>query len=277
MRKTATERLPNFHPVVGNFLPAIHQTVTRRLDAGGVIAIRSRSHSVGFFTLLLAHAALVALGQEPGSTAPHLRGGPRQLVASVPRLPVSGMTQELGALPELPADVAELRFADFFQLPVGPRGLKPSAQLQQLDGRKVRLVGYFVFEDWGTCFCPPESSADTAGRKARRPMPAWMKHVVPGRIMLAARPVSVSLGHYGLCDDLPPQVAYLSIASKFGEPVFFRPGLYAVTGTLSLGNRDEPDGRVSYVRLNVESDEQIVPVGRPPTPAPAPAPAPAVP
>jgi len=177
-------------------------------------------------------------------------------------MPVSQMIEEIGELPALPEGVSELRFKDFYKLPVGPRGLEPAETLKKLDGTKVRLVGYFVFEDWSSCSCPPDSSADTATRKARRPLPAWMKHVVPGRIMMATRPVTVSLGHYGLCDDLPPQVAYLNIASKYGEPVFYRPGLFAVTGTLVVGNKDEPDGRISYVRLAVDSETDVVPVGR---------------
>ena len=73
--------------------------------------------------------------------------------------------------------------------------------------------------------------------------------------------MSVSVGHYGLSEDLPPQLVFVRIASRFGEPVFHRPGLFAVTGRLSLGNREEPDGRVSFVRLDVEEESAIRSVG----------------
>lgn len=224
-----------------------------------VLAIRPHLAVAGF---ALFSGVFAATAQNPEPAAVHRGGGPRPLLASVPRMPISHMIEEVGELPALPEGVSELRFKDFYKSPAGPRGLEMTEALKKLDGAKVRLVGYFVFEDWASCSCPPDSSADAAPRKARRSLPAWMKHVVPGRIMMASRPVTVSLGHYGLCDDLPPQVAFLNIASKYGEPVFFRPGLFAITGTLTLGAKDEPDGRVSQVRIAVESEADVVPVGR---------------
>jgi hypothetical protein len=183
--------------------------------------------------------------------------------ASVPRLPVSAQASLTAELPPLPDGVEELKFSDFYKLPVGPRGLEPSAKLLAMNGKKVRLSGFFVFEDWTTCSCPQTpapASAQPQSPAARHValQPAWMKHVVPGRIMLAPVPATVSLGHYGLCDDLPPQVAYLEVVPKFGEPVFYQPGLFAVTGTLTLGTKEEPDGRTSYVHLKVENDAGIV-------------------
>ncbi len=196
-------------------------------------------------------------------------GGDRPMVAAMTRPSLLQPAQPVPLLPPLPDDTAELKFADFYQMPVGPRGLEPTDRLKELDGKKVRLVGYYVFEDWTTCSCPTPDAAPAA--RGRRPMPSWMKHVVPGRTMFAPLPVAVSFGHYGLCDDLPPQVAHLHIASRFGEPVFFRPGLFAATGMLEIGNQSELDGRISFVRLKVETEADIVPVGRTAATAPAPA------
>jgi len=273
VRESAAAAPRNLHVAEGDSSRAIHETDT---CGGNSFLVKDPRACLAIVSLV----TVSALSAEVEETAPAGRRGaePRPLVASVPRMPVASMIEEVGALPALPEGVTDLRFNDFFKRPVGPRGLEPGETLKKLDGTKVRLVGYFVFEDWSSCSCPPDSSVDAAARKARRPMPAWMKHVVPGRIMIAPRPVTVSLGHYGLCDDLPPQVAYLSIASKYGEPVFYRPGLFAITGTLTTGNKDEPDGRVSYVRISVESEEDLVPVGhipKAPVPAATQAPAPA--
>ncbi len=190
------------------------------------------------------------------------RGGDRPIVAVTSHLPVSRWTDAAVNLPPLPDGVAEIRFSEFYKMPVGPLGLERSEKLVALEGQLVRLVGYFVFEDWSTCSCPStEAPSEAPARNGRPAAPAWMKHVIPGRAMLCSLPASVSLGHYGLSEDLPPQVAFLTLQSRFGEPVFYRPGLFAVTGKLSLGNREEPDGRTSYVRISVDEESDIVAVG----------------
>ncbi len=206
--------------------------------------------------LSLRAAALVQDTEPAGNRRKH-PGGNRPIEAAVERLPLSHLSGKATVAPSpLPEGVEELRFEDFYKMPVGPRGLEMSERLHALAGKQVRLVGYFVYEDWTTCACPDE--APVPAKKSRRPAaPAWMKHVTPGRAMLASVPTSVSLGHYGLGDELPPQTAFVQIASRFGEPVAFKPGTYAVMGTLELGNREEPDGRISYVRLAVQSDSQI--------------------
>lgn len=212
---------------------------------------------------LLLHSHLSA-AEESGAAAVNNRrqrpGGTRPIEAAVPALPLSHLSKEIAPAPSpLPEGVEELRFADFYKMPVGPRGLEMSARMQGLAGKTVRLIGYFVFEDWATCSCPeePPVPARTAQKSRRPTAPAWMKHVVPGRAMLSAVPTSVSLGHYALGDELPPQTAFVHIGSRFGEPVAFKPGMYAVTGKLEVGNREELDGRISYVRLVVEADAQI--------------------
>lgn len=60
---------------------------------------------------------------------------------------------------------------------------------------------------------------------------------------------------------IPAQTAYVHIADRFGEPVFFRPGPHTVIGTLQLGNKTESDGRTSYVRLLVEHESSLQAVG----------------
>ncbi|MEK0448212.1 MAG: hypothetical protein RL088_480 [Verrucomicrobiota bacterium] len=186
--------------------------------------------------------------------------GERPIRAAVPRLPIIAQAAFTAELPPLPEGVEDLKFADFYKMPVGPRGLEPTERLLALDGKKVRLSGFFVFEDWATCTCPDEPATPPKTAAARRAAarPKWMKHVVPGRIMFAPLPVTVSLGHYGLADDLPAQVAFLDVVPRFGEPVFYQPGIFSVIGTLSLGHKQEIDGRISHVRVKVEKDTDIV-------------------
>jgi hypothetical protein len=227
----------------------------------GIAKVR-HMHYRSLFAGLLAFLPISVQAEE--STTPSLRRAPggatRPIQTSVSRLPVSAQAQLTAELPPLPEGVEELKFTEFYKLPVGPRGLEPSEKLRALDGHRVRLCGFFVFEDWSTCSCPTTSAAPLSPAAARRQLrqPAWMKHVVPGRIMMAAVPVTVSLGHYGLCDDLPPQVAYLEIAPRFGEPVFYQPGIFTAVGKLTLATKEEPDGRTSYVHLKVEREEDLI-------------------
>lgn len=139
------------------------------------------------------------------------------------------------ALPPLPAGVSELRFTDFFKLPVGPRGLEPTDTLRALDGKRVRLSGHMVLE---------RADDDHDGPADAAP--------VPDRFLFTALPATVSFAHYGLAEDLPPQVVFVRVAVKTGRPVPYMAGSLLVTGTLSVGPQTEPDGRVSVVRLALD-------------------------
>src|SRR6188474_3449389 len=50
-------------------------------------------------------------------------------------------------LPPLPNGVAELKFSEFFVNPVGPRGLELTDKLKELDGKRVRILGYMAAQD----------------------------------------------------------------------------------------------------------------------------------
>jgi hypothetical protein len=120
-----------------------------------------------------------------------------------------------------PAAVTELRFRDFFRMPVGPRGLEPSSQLVALDGRSVRIRGYVV-------------------RQAER---------TPGLLILSPLPVELGDADESLSDDLPPAVVFVHFDASAPDVA----GLVQVTGTLDLGARDEADGHVSQVRLQLSA------------------------
>jgi hypothetical protein len=215
--------------------------LSRLARSGGKIAMQSRA---------LAFALALVAGAAP------LRAEPPPYAVSNARRP-EALPREKGAttpaaqpieLPPLPGGVEELKFAEFFQLPVGPHGLATTERLRALDGKRVRILGHMVREDLTPCnSCPKPPRKD-----GKRPPPAWMEHTVPGRMMLAPQPAMVSHAHYGLADDLPPQTLFVTVPDKFGELVPFTPGPMLLTGVLSVGNKPEADGRISVVRLTLD-------------------------
>jgi hypothetical protein len=133
------------------------------------------------------------------------------------------------ALPALPASVTELKFNEFFAQPIGPRGLELTEKLRGLDGRRVRMLGYMVQQEK-----PP-----------------------PGRLLLTPMPVDIHEHDNGLADDLPASTVFVSVPTVRDEVVPYAPGLMLLTGTLSVGNRTEPDGRISVVRLAMDPPEAV--------------------
>ncbi len=125
------------------------------------------------------------------------------------------------ARPDAAAGVADLRFADFFKMPVGPRGLEYADALLRLDGKKVRIAGYM----------------------ARQEDPR------PGLLLLCPAPFQLHEHEYGLAEDLPPTTLHVVDPTRPHEIVPFTPGPLVLTGRLHLGGREEADGRVSIARL----------------------------
>ena len=121
----------------------------------------------------------------------------------------------------------ELALRELYQMPIGPRGLVPSAKLLALDGRQVRVAGYMVAED-----------APVAGRLILAP--------VPTQLVDEDEPES---------DDLPPNVIYVNFPSAI-QAQSMR-GQIRVTGTLRLGAVAQPDGRLAAIR--VELSPELVP------------------
>jgi hypothetical protein len=124
------------------------------------------------------------------------------------------------------AEVPPLRFADFYQLPLGSKGLALSPALQQADGQTVRLNGYMVQQE------------DPA----------------TGHFLLTPRPVRMSEHADGDADDLPAAWAMVYLAAEQQDLVVpHQRGLLELTGVLQVGRLEETDGRVSWVRLRLGS------------------------
>lgn len=120
----------------------------------------------------------------------------------------------------------DLRFNEFYRLPIGPRGLEPSRKLLALEGQAVRLVGYRV----------PVADAP------------------PGLLILSPLPVSLGDEDESFADDLPASAVYVHLPEA-AAAALPSSGLLSVSGRLQLGAQREADGRFSFVRLVLESSD----------------------
>ena len=134
------------------------------------------------------------------------------------------------------SEIVDLKFEEFFKMPVGRYGLEMTEKLKSLDGKKVRLQGFMVKED--RC----------RGGHAHNPADAD-KEVVKGRFMLSPAPVMVSYACFATSDDLFPQTVFVRITELADKPVPHSSTPLEVIGTLSVGPSQEPDDRISQVRL----------------------------
>jgi len=120
-----------------------------------------------------------------------------------------------------------LRLTEFFQMPVGAKGLAVSAQTENAQGQQVRLVGYVVQQEVATL----------------------------GQFLLTPRPVLMSQHADGEADDLPPSTLFVRLAPEQQDwAVAHARGLVEVTGTFDVGRKEEADGRVSWFRLQLAPD-----------------------
>jgi hypothetical protein len=80
---------------------------------------------------------------------------------------------------------------------------------------------------------------------------------VKGRFLLSPMPVTVNYDHYGLCDDLPPQVVYVTVPQYSTVKIPFLRSQMEVMGTVHAGIHEEQDGRQAIVSLTMDSSPQI--------------------
>jgi len=119
-----------------------------------------------------------------------------------------------------------LSFKEFFQFPVGPRGLDIHPRLQQANGQAVRLRGYMVQQDHGS---------------------------QRGQFFFTPRPVQMSEHADGDADDLPPATVLVKLAPAQSTWVVpHTAGLIELAGTLSVGRQEADDGRVTWVQLQLQ-------------------------
>jgi hypothetical protein len=132
-------------------------------------------------------------------------------------------------LPPVP-DAAELKFNEFFVSPVGPRGLALTEKLASFDGKRVRMVGYMVEQHGG----------------------------LPGKFIFSPMPVQLHDHDSALADDLPPAVVHVTVPTCLGREIPFVPGPMLLTGILAVGHREEADGRMSLVRMELDPPKNFI-------------------
>jgi hypothetical protein len=204
--------------------------------ASGIMNAGSR---ILFFVLAGSIAATAT-----ANDVPTFLNSPRRKVSTAAlQTPALHSSKKVPSLPPLPEGVEELKFADFFKVPVGPMGLELTERLKSLHGKKVRVLGFQVIESVTVC------NSDPAAQNPVRKFASRFEAGVPGRLLLCATPQVVDFNHYGHAEDLPPQVLYVTVPEYYGQPTPHTPGMLLLTGTLDVGNKTEPDGRISVVRL----------------------------
>jgi len=120
--------------------------------------------------------------------------------------------------------ITELKFSDFYQMPIGPAGLTPTETLMRAQGKRICIMGYMV----------------------KRESPS------AGQIMLTPVPVEMSEHADGEADDLPATtVTVLLSPSQRTWRVPQASGLVAITGLLHVGRHESEDGRISWIQLEL--------------------------
>ena len=171
--------------------------------------------------LFASVTTLLAMFAAPAIAAEAMHQPGRRIVTMVP-----AAVAVRGELPPAPDGTTDLKFREFFKLPIGAHGLEPTDKLLSLDGAHVRVVGYMVQESSPT----------------------------PGLFILSPLPVTIGDEDEALSDDLPPSSLFVHIESAQPAAVPYMAGLIGLSGTLTLGAHDEPGGRVSTVRLILDSE-----------------------
>jgi hypothetical protein len=167
--------------------------------------------------LLLGAPALASPGHEHG----HGHEGASPVARSLQE-GQADLRRVRESLPPPPEGVTDLALGDLFA-PIGERGLEYSAKTRALDGKPVRILGFMVSQD----------------------------HPVPGTILLAPFPFQLHEAEYGLAEDLPASLVHVLVPDRRDAIVPYTPGLLLLTGDLAIGPREEPDGRISTVRLSL--------------------------
>ena len=120
----------------------------------------------------------------------------------------------------------DLSFRDLYRLPVGSRGLEPSELLKSAVGGRVHLRGYVV-EGHGV----KERGEET--------------------FLLSPVPVHLPDESDGPADDLPPTVVLVNAVGRRSPP---GGALVQLTGRLEFGRAVDGEGRVSWLRLDLDED-----------------------
>ena len=136
-----------------------------------------------------------------------------------------------GITPEAAAPFTDIRFSEFFQHPIGRQGLQLNPRITALHGQHIRIAGYHVAQE----------DAQT------------------GRFFLSPVPVTMSEAADGDADDLAASTLTVFLPpTQESMAAHHLPGRLQVTGTLTVGRMELPDGRVSWFQLHMDAPTQAV-------------------
>ncbi len=175
---------------------------------------------------LWASVSYCAIGIAACGPAPHLTRGAAPGIRALAEKQTAPLAQEQATLLDLHL---------LFKHPVGPRGLEASPELLALAGHRVRIEGYLVQEE------------DPA----------------PGQFKLTVIPAALAEREDGPADDLPAATVFVHLPSDESQRTFhIEPSALtqriSVSGMLALGNVQEAQGRVSYIRLMLDHSSKEI-------------------
>ena len=145
--------------------------------------------------------------------------------AVAPAVEAAAATVPAASTPTGQSDIAELKFRDFFRMPVSSRGLEPTPILLAHNGRKVRLTGFMVARE------------DTE----------------VGSFLLTPMPVRMSEHADGEANDLPLNTVLVIMPQADRHmPLLHHNAPMQLTGVLEWGRQEMPDGSVNWLRLRLD-------------------------
>lgn len=118
----------------------------------------------------------------------------------------------------------EIRFQDFFKLPIGPKGVDFSSKAITLIGQYVAVTGYMV-------------KSDAAHE---------------GQFFLTPNPLEINELDDGPANDLPVNAVLVKLdKSQSKLQIAQEDGLVRVQGQLELGRQENESGEVTWIRVIV--------------------------
>lgn len=181
-------------------------------------------HRIGTSVLASFLAITVLCGQPPARQSASL--------PATPPAPTPSAFPLQGTLPPAPEGVVDFSLDRLYVQPAGRRGLEFTAEARELNGKRVRLTGFMV--------------------RQTQPIP-WCFLLSPVTLTLHER-------EYGLAEDLPATALHVFFPRVLPPVLPWERRPLIATGVLSLGNREEADGRISSARLQID---QVEFAGRP--------------
>jgi len=120
---------------------------------------------------------------------------------------------------------AALDLSEIYVTPAGPQGFELTEKARHLADRKVRVKGFMV----------------------RYP------HPDPKLFIFSSSPMVLNFAEYRLADSLPPHAIHVITDVPEGKAYnYYKPEMILL-GTIEYGPHAEMDGRVSHIRLRLDS------------------------